>query len=183
MSDERTTELLTRFARLIAADGYEYGLKPVQWQALRYLASANRFSRTPKGLTAWLGQTKGSVSQTISALEKKQLVERRSDAVDGRVVRLALTVKANALLASSPPMAAQMLSHLSERERSWLEQLIENMLRSQLATADQQPFGQCRNCRHFKHGGGGKEGHFCTLLEVRLSDAHSQQICIEQEAA
>ncbi len=44
---DRLSDLLTRTARLIAGDGHSAGLKPVQWQALRYLAVANRFSRTP----------------------------------------------------------------------------------------------------------------------------------------
>src|SRR3546814_21065683 len=81
------SDLLARTARLIAGDGHSAGLKPVQWQALRYLAIANRFSRTPGALAAWLGQTKGTVSQTVGALERKGLVERTGDPDDRRLVR------------------------------------------------------------------------------------------------
>ncbi len=183
MVDQRITELLTRFARIVATDGYDFGLQPVQWQALRYLASANCFSRTPKGLTAWLGQTKGSVSQTIAALEKKSLVKRRGDIADGRVVRLELTDKALALLSSSPPMAAQMLAHMTQAEGTRVGQLIETMLTSQLAATGQRPFGLCKDCRHFKPGAAANGDHFCGLLKVELSSADAQKICIEQDAA
>ena len=73
---DRLPDLLTRAARLIAGDGHQGGLKPVQWQALRYLESANRFSRTPGALAAWLGQTKGTVAQTLIARARKGLVTR-----------------------------------------------------------------------------------------------------------
>src|SRR3546814_12965729 len=100
------SDLLARTARLIAGDGHSAGLKPVQWQALRYLAIANRFSRTPGALAAWLGQTKGTVSQTVGALERKGLVERTGDPDDRRLVRLSLTEAAHAMPGRAPDRIA-----------------------------------------------------------------------------
>ena len=59
---DRTIDLIERLTRLVAADGHSGGLKPVQWAALRYLDNANRFSRTPGALAAYLNSTKGTVS-------------------------------------------------------------------------------------------------------------------------
>ncbi|HIP78057.1 MAG TPA: MarR family transcriptional regulator, partial [Kiloniellaceae bacterium] len=56
--------LLERLARVLQNEAHSEGLKPTQWEALRYLSRANRFSRTPSGVTAYLGMTKGTVSQT-----------------------------------------------------------------------------------------------------------------------
>ena len=39
--------LLERLARVLQNEAHTGGLKPTQWEALRYLARANRFSRTP----------------------------------------------------------------------------------------------------------------------------------------
>jgi DNA-binding MarR family transcriptional regulator len=181
MPHARTEELLTRMARLIAADGYDHGLQPVQWQALRYLAAANRFSRTPGGLTAWLGQTKGSVSQTINALVRKDLVRRGGDDVDHRVVRLDLTEAGRKLVQDYRPVAADILDVFDEADRVAFSGLIEKALRASLAARGQRPFGLCRDCRHFEAGTG--EMHRCQLLDVQLDDGHSQQICVEQDAA
>lgn len=182
MASARAIEILTRFARVIASDGYSRGLQPVQWQALQYLARANWFSRTPKGLAAWLGQTKGSVSQTILALEAKGMVRRRPDEGDRRVVRVELTDFGRALLTQPPlTLAAQMLDHLSQPDQERFAGEIEAMLREQLAANGQQMFGLCRDCRHFSKPAVGI--YRCTLLGVPLDDRDPERICIEQEAA
>lgn len=184
MPIDRISEILSRMARLIAADGYERGLAPVQWQALRYLAAANCFSRTPRGLTAWLGQTKGSVSQTIAALVAKGLIDRNGDANDRRVVRLNLTM-AGQMLVDAPPMpnAEDMLSVLNQVEQQVFGVMIEVMLRSNLAKRGYRPFGLCEDCRHFERGADGGPLHRCGLLQVDLTDSDAQKTCIEQEAA
>lgn len=181
---DRAADLLTRFSRIVAADGYDRGLQPVQWQALLFLRSANRFSRTPKALTAWLGQTKGSVSQTLAALEKKGLVARRSDTGDQRVVRLDLTEAGTRVVAGPPPaFAEQMLGHLTAVQRNSFSGLVEQMLRAELARSGGRPFGLCRDCRHFESGPLGQGLHRCRLLDVALSEADGALVCIEQEAA
>ena len=96
----RLYELLTRVGRLLQADERASGdLLPVQWHALFYLARCNRYKRSslpPSPST--LGVTKGTSSQTLKALEEKELIEKLADAADGRVVRLALTAKGRRLV-------------------------------------------------------------------------------------
>jgi DNA-binding MarR family transcriptional regulator len=53
--------------------GAAHGLQPVQLEVLNYLSSCNRYSDTPMAVTEYLGQTKGTVSQTIKTLEKKRI--------------------------------------------------------------------------------------------------------------
>jgi DNA-binding MarR family transcriptional regulator len=180
----RLSDLLTRTARLIAGDGYWAGLKPAQWQALRYLAAANRFSRTPGALTAWLGQTKGTVSQTVAALERKGLVERSEDRDDRRLVRLALTPAGRALLAEAPETVADaMTAGLTGDERAAIEPLLARMLTEHLAQRGYRPFGLCAECRHFVRDAPDGAPHRCALLALPLSAEDAGAICIEQEAA
>ena len=40
-------ELLGQIARIFLFEGVKHGLRDREWMALRFLASANRFSRTP----------------------------------------------------------------------------------------------------------------------------------------
>lgn len=181
---DRLPDLLTRAARLIAGDGHQGDLKPVQWQALRYLERANRFSRTPGALAAWLGQTKGTVSQTLIALERKGLVTRQPDAHDRRLARLALTDQGRARLAEAPEsVAAAMLSTLSPNDHATLEPLLARMLTSHLAARGHRPFGQCRDCRHFRINDPARGSYHCRLLDAPLSGADADAICVEQEAA
>ena len=65
---------LERLTRLMRAGEHEGGLNPAQWEALRYLSRANRFSNSPIALTRFLGSTKGTISQTIKALERKGFI-------------------------------------------------------------------------------------------------------------
>lgn len=180
MTANHEIDLLSRFARIIAAEGYDHGLQPVQWQALRFLDSANRFSRTAKGLTAWLGQTKGSVSQTLIALEGKGLIARETDLADARVVRLNLTQAGRALLPEGQTSSPQrMLGHLSSGDQSLFMSFVQTMLRTELLESGGRPFGLCRDCRHFRSDTEGQQ--YCALLQVRLNELDSQKICIEQE--
>jgi predicted transcriptional regulator len=60
--------LIDRLERLTRA-GEGLGLNPAQWEALRFLARANRFSRSPAAVADYLASTRGTVSQTLIALE------------------------------------------------------------------------------------------------------------------
>ena len=65
----RAASLIDRLGRLMRSGEHAGDLNPAQWEALRYLARANRFSRTPAALAQYLGSTRGTVSQTLIALE------------------------------------------------------------------------------------------------------------------
>lgn len=181
MTFGHASELLSRLARLIAADGHDRQLQPAQWQAMRFFAVANRFSRTPRGLTAWLGQTKGSVSQTINALVRKGLVERRGDAADRRVVRLMLTEAGERLVQSTQPVSTEVLSALDANEREQFGRLIEKGLRAALQARGRRPFGICAECRHFERSRGSMLR--CALLDAPLFETDITKICLEQVAA
>jgi DNA-binding MarR family transcriptional regulator len=182
MTVSHDIDILSRFARIIAAQGYDHGLQPVQWQALRFLEVANRFSRTAKGLTAWLGQTKGSVSQTLIALEAKGLISRETDSADARVVRLNLTQAGRALLADGQTSLPQrMLGHLTNVDQLLFMGFVQTMLRTELSKSGGRPFGLCRDCRHFVRDDGSGGQYNCALLQVQLKELDSQKICIEQE--
>jgi DNA-binding MarR family transcriptional regulator len=74
----------TPFTRLMRAGEHEGGLNPAQWEALRYLSRANRFSNSPIALTRFLGSTKGTISQTIEALERKGFITKGPRENEGR---------------------------------------------------------------------------------------------------
>lgn len=63
--------LIDRLDRLARNGEVSGDLNPAQWEALRFVSRANRFSRTPAALAEYLGSTRGTVSQTLIALEKR----------------------------------------------------------------------------------------------------------------
>jgi len=179
-----TAELIERLARMVAVEGHARGLKPAQWDALRYLARANRFSRTPGALAAYLGSTKGTVSQTVMSLERAGLVEKTANPGDRRSVYLALTPVGQALLATDGSSGiAQAVEGLPETVRRGLDAGLRAVVARRLAANGGRPFGICGQCRHFGRDARGPGEHFCRLLRQPLAEAEMDRICYEQEAA
>lgn len=180
----RDTTLLERLARVIQNEAHHAGLKPTQWEALRYLARANRFSRSPGALTAYLGMTKGTVSQTLQALERKGLVEKKTAPTDRRGVAIDLTPAGTALLGEDPLAATQdAVDHLPAKDREALTGALEKLLKTMLEKRGGRPFGACRTCLHFRRDHTEGSPHFCALLAESLSEDDSTRICSEQQAA
>jgi DNA-binding HxlR family transcriptional regulator len=90
-SNDDPVQSLERLTRLIRADEHVGDLNPAQWGALRYLSRCNRFSNAPAALTRYLGATKGTVSQTLIALERKGLIEKSARPGEARSVVLSIT--------------------------------------------------------------------------------------------
>jgi len=179
-----SANLLERIGRLSRADEKSGDLYPVQWTALRYLARANRFSRTPMALSRYLGATRGTTSQTIMALERKGYVKRRPSTRDKRSVELRLTDKAAKALAKDPIMAlASSMDRTLGAEGSAFRAQLVRVLESLVEQNGGRKFGECHTCRHFMRKGSvaHPDGHYCGLLKIPLSDSDSERICVEQE--
>lgn len=177
----RAALLLERLARLVRAGDHAGGLAPAQWEALRYLARANRFSRTPAALADYLGATRGTVSQTLIVLEDKGLVRKSESSRDRRSVELTLTPRGAALLEHD---ALKDLARAidASREAGAVAQGLEAVLHEALLLRGGRAFGVCRTCRHFRPGGRGDKAakpHHCTLLDEPLSDADASLVCFE----
>lgn len=173
--------LLERISRLISNNANVEGLKPVQWEALRYLAKANRFSNTATALTRYLGLTKATVSQSLMALERKGLVRKKADGRDRRSIRLSLTTQGKRMLSNDSLRDTEAaIRVLPEAARRQLGKGLGALLSARLAAQDGLPFGQCHNCRYFarNHPEGGP--HRCQLAKEKLSETEADNICVEQ---
>lgn len=177
-----TVELIERLARIVTNEAHAHGLKPAQWETLRYLARANRFSRTPSALTAYLGSTKGTVSQTVISLERADLVAKTANPGDGRSVRLDLTRAGVALLQRDEiDRMRKAIEALPGKTRAELDAGLRLLLKARLAASGGRPFGVCRTCRHFAADVRGPGEHYCRLLEEPLTESDAERICFEQE--
>ena len=179
-----TVELIERLARIVSGAGHSNAMKPAQWDPLRYVSRANRFSRTPGALTAYLGVTKGTVSQTLMSLERAGLVSKTIDAADRRSVKLELTDAGRDRLRRDEIARVQaMVDAMPELDRLRLDDALRQLLKTRLELEGGRAFGLCRTCRHFAADARGPAKHHCRLLDEPLADAEADEICYEQEAA
>jgi DNA-binding MarR family transcriptional regulator len=178
--------LIDRLDRLMRSGANIEGLNPAQWEALRYLARANRYSRTPAALADYLGSTRGTVSQTLIVLEQKGFVGRTQSTRDKRSIDLELTPQGEIALKDDPLLAlAQDLAASAGRDISPLVETLRAVLHRAVARNNGKAFGACHTCRYFEYdvAPSPRAPHRCGLLDEPLSEADSRAICVEQELA
>ncbi|MDD2058779.1 MarR family transcriptional regulator [Pseudomonas sp. GD03860] len=156
-------------------------LQPIQLSALLYLARCNRYSNTPLAVTEYLGLTKGTVSQSLKALEAKGLILKTQAVSDKRSVHLSLTEPARALLdAVMPPdFLAAATARMGARAED-LEGLLLDLLRTIQRNENVPGFGLCKTCRFHRIT---TDGGFCELTREPLAMAERDLICREHQLA
>lgn len=177
--------LIDRLDRLARSGEATGDLNPAQWEALRFVARANRFSRTPAALAEYMGSTRGTVSQTLIALEYKGHVTRVQSPRDRRSVVLGLTLAGEEALKSDPLLA--LAGDLAKLDPDKLDTVVRSLraaLHAMITRNAGRAFGACYACRHFRKNARATKGtpHHCALLDEPLSDADSRAICVEQDA-
>lgn len=175
----RAARLAGRFGRLVAGLGYSSGLNPAQWDALRYLGMANRYSRSPGALTAFLGCTRGTVSQTLKSLEARGLISKRRAECDGRSVWLEVTPEGREVLESDPACVIGQAIARSGIGETQAADLLEALVRGLVETCDLTAFGPCHGCGHFQAGGTtDAAGPCCGLTGDRLDAPDMACLCV-----
>jgi DNA-binding MarR family transcriptional regulator len=173
---------MERLARLLRAQEHDRGLNPAQWEALRYLARANRFSNSPGGLTRYLGATKGTISQTVMALERKGLVTKALRDGEKRSVTLTLTPAGEEMLVHDPwAKLAKMAQELGGKTRRRTARGLRELLANQLKAGGQGSYGSCETCRFFREKGRSLDAqgpHLCMYFEQALRRDETGRICI-----
>lgn len=178
---------LERLTRLIRAGEHSGGLNPAQWSALRYLSRCNRFSNSPAALTRYLGATKGTVSQTLIALERKRLIAKSARPGEARSVVLTLTPAGEQVLADDPwNVLDGLLDQAGGKGRKKLTATAGKMLDALTVARGLPSFGVCASCRYFREGGAPDEvkgKHWCLQFEEPVTRTESEKICASHDPA
>lgn len=135
-----------------------------------------------------LAVSQASLSDTVSALDRKGLVNRRSDPEDGRARRIKATHNGIALAARMPAAPAALedaLAGLTETERGGLLRSLTLIIRS-LQEARAIPVQRmCLTCRYFAphaHDDPARP-HHCGLVDAAFGDAALRLDCADHETA
>lgn len=180
---QRVILLLDRLSRLTRELQFVDGLNPAQWEALRFLAQANQYSRSPTALAEYLGATKGTVSQTLIALENKGLITRCKKTCDRRQVDLCLTDAGQAMLAKDPMQTLQraaltMADELGPHLVRGLSRLLHDLQNRHQVLE----FGVCQDCSLFCVNAAQPMGGECGVTGEEITAVESKKICVNYKA-
>tara|TARA_Y100001936_G_scaffold253799_1_gene321147 strand:- start:6125 stop:6706 length:582 start_codon:yes stop_codon:yes gene_type:complete len=171
--------LVNRLSRVAHAMQFSNGLNPAQWEALRYLDRANRYSSTPSALADYLGTTKGTVSQTLIALESKGLVRRDRCPDDRRSIILTITDLGRQVLAEDPLCQVYAATEkVPESQREQLADVMRSILDDLCVRHNASQFGVCGDCCHLD-GGDCEGGGTCGVTGDPLDANDLERICID----
>ena len=179
--------LLLHLGRLAHGDAKVKTLTPAQWMVLRYLGSANRFSRTASAFASFHGTTRGTASQTIKLLVADGYLDRTRSKRDGRSTRLDLSPTGWAALTEDPNQALvtaidRFPTHVASTFGNLLERLALDV--SQVLAAP--TFGTCQQCRNLEHDrsvGGETCPYYCLFAEEALAAEELDTLCVNFDPA
>ena len=183
MNSANVFEVIECMAALIRSEERkkcaELKLQLVHFQVLEYLSLCNKYSDTPAAIANYLGMTRGTVSQSLIILEKREFIKKNQDHIDKRVFHIQLLGKGRSVLKKAKPTdlfkkAAEILqenSPIVAREDIFIE-----ALRALQMANNANSFGVCKTCENFSRKQG---GFFCELTQEKLSKSDSDKICQE----
>jgi DNA-binding MarR family transcriptional regulator len=130
--------LNNRISEAIARQYAErFALTPSEWRVMAALGHTPGLSA--RAVAEKTAMDKVQVSRAVSSLADAGRLSRKPDELDGRITRLSLSARGRVIYDEIVPMAlsleAQLLSALSERERSALDAIMTKLTR-QIDTLD-----------------------------------------------
>lgn len=164
------------------------GLGPLQRQVLTLLQSKPEQRATVSTVANELSVRLPTASEVIATLERKQLVRRRRDMSDRRIVVAQLTAKGNRSCTPSsrmPDRLATATAALSPPEQVVLLTSLVKMIRSLQEQGEISATRMCVSCRHFhpnQHANADRP-HHCDYLKIPFGDGSLRLNCQVYEPA
>ncbi|OAF02610.1 MarR family transcriptional regulator [Bradyrhizobium centrolobii] len=182
-------ELLVQAARAWYFEGNQHGLRDREWMALRFLARANRFSRTPSALAGFIGATRATASQIVKTLESKSFLERKPSHEDKRSVVLHVTTQGEKCLNQHDPInhVLNAVAALGTDECMRLRDSLTKILNHLDATHQRLNASICRDCMFLAERGPvtGKARanaeFMCRLYRAPVSLEETELLCTSFE--
>jgi DNA-binding MarR family transcriptional regulator len=166
------------------AAGATAGVSPTQLQTIALIEARGELKVSE--IAEQLAVSLPTASDAVSALAKKKLVNKRTDASDGRATRLSLTAEGKKLArgtADWPDFLAKAVQALGPGEQVVFHRGIVKMIRA-LQEEGRIPVARmCVNCRFFRplaHAGEDRP-HHCDYVDAAFGDIELRVDCGEFE--
>ena len=150
------------------------GIHLVHLEILQYLSVCNKYSNTAQAMSEYLGQTKGSISQSLKVVESAGHIVRKPCKKDGRVIKIELTKQGKACLAR-----IERKLNIDTPDDPAIASMIEQILRVWQNKAGLEGFGQCKSCQFNVQPG--DQRFQCGLTGESLSKSDTHKICKEHQ--
>ncbi len=136
VSPEAAAEILEKISQISYSMGFSGGLRPAQWNALRYFGKSEDSVRTVGHFARYNMTTPSSASQTINALVTRGILERVPVSGDRRTYRIDLTGSGRELRPTDPlHHVIEALAERPEGRRCDFAEHLEFLLRRMLERA------------------------------------------------
>ncbi|MCC6137262.1 MAG: winged helix-turn-helix transcriptional regulator [Bdellovibrionaceae bacterium] len=152
----------------------EEGLQLVHVEILQYLSVCNRYSDTTQAISEYLGQTKGSISQSLGNLEENGFIKKTQDKVDKRIFHLSLTTKG-----FSVAKRMSKIINLDGTNSNSIAPKLKLLLASIQKKHGFRGFGICKTCKFNENVG--QNNFVCGLTKEKLSLQDIHKICKEHQ--
>lgn len=170
---------------LAQREAYDCGLSPIQLQLLLRVAVDPPERRRPGVLAREFDVSPASLSESIAALERKGLLERRRVGEDRRGFSLALTASGEQLARRLEPIAEPLEDAVATLPSAEQVALVSSLYRviAELQGRDVVTVARmCVSCRHFRPDAhAGERPHHCALLDTALAERSLRIDCPEHE--
>jgi DNA-binding MarR family transcriptional regulator len=180
-------ELLGQIARNLLFEGTKHGLRDREWMALRFLARANKFSRTPSALASYVGTTRGTASYIINELERQGYLERKRSSDDKRSVTLSITQQGEKFLVRDPiNVLADAIDVLDDDGKTGFRDALRHVL-DQLDTVQHRHHADiCSRCIFLRENRATTESKTtteftCRLFRAVIAEAEIELLCTSFE--
>jgi DNA-binding MarR family transcriptional regulator len=182
-----TIELLGQIARIFLFEGAKHGLRDHEWMALRFLSSANRFSRTPSALASYVGTTRGTASYIINELERLGYLEKTRSAKDKRSVTLSVTQQGKKFLGRDPVnILVDAIGVLDDDRRAGFRDALRHVLDQSDAAQQRRHADICKRCIFLREARANDDSRTssdftCRLFRAAIAGAEIELLCTSFE--
>jgi DNA-binding MarR family transcriptional regulator len=187
----RVVTALSKVAMALRANDRQrsgrHGLHPTQAQILALLAARPGGLRLGQ-LASQLGVTSATTSDSVTALERKQLLRRSPSPDDARAIQVDLTPAGRqeaTAISQWPDAMLQVVDDLDDDEQALLLRLLVKMIRSLQERRAIPAARMCVTCRYFDpyaHAGSDKP-HHCRFVDAPFADNDLRLDCVDHETA
>lgn len=178
---------LSQVLRLLLWDkSNQLRLSPLQIQLLIHIYTHDEEEARVTALARRFSLTKATVSDAISALERRGLVARRVLDEDRRAARIELTDKARTLLdemSNWPLPLKQILADFDAGSKSQTLRFLMELISSLEKAGLIHPSRMCLSCRFYRPPAGEGGQPYCEFLERELTPPQLRLDCPDYQRA